>query len=203
MTKETDDMFRTLVALGATAVLTATTMTANPAAARILEHEHFQGTESHIEQEEHGDEFCPNVTFDVLWTGDFSEHVLIKAKGSSPAPYFASNFREQATYTNVENDKSLGISTVFNGRDLQITDNGDGTLTIVFIGTGRTQTYGPDGERLFLDTGQFRASVLIDHNGTPENPEDDVELDFQVVKDTGRNDTAERDFCEDLVTFLG
>jgi hypothetical protein len=54
------------------------------------------------------------------------------------------------------------------------------------------------------DPGQTRFSFDIDYNGTPSDPADDVEIpdSFQVVRDsTGRNDTAGRDFCADLVEF--
>ncbi|HET6665700.1 MAG TPA: hypothetical protein VFG98_00310 [Intrasporangium sp.] len=194
---------RTLAALGATVALATPLIAAAPASARIIEHEHNAEFVSHIEQEEHGDEFCPNVDFPVLFTGDFREHVMVKTKGSSPFPYFSQNFRTEDTYTNTENDKSLRLLTVFNGSAPRITDNGDGTITVVFADKARTHAFGPDGERLFVDTGQFRATLLIDYNGTPTDVEDDIELDFQVVKETGRNDTADRDFCEDLVIFLG
>jgi len=40
--------------------------------------------------------------------------------------------------------------------------------------------------------------------GTPDNRFDDEEIDgtFEIVRgSTGRNDTQDRDFCADLVTF--
>ena len=47
--------------------------------------------------------------------------------------------------------------------------------------------------------GQFRFELLVDHGGTPTDPEDDVELEFQVLKEsTGRSD----DFCEVALAVL-
>ena len=54
------------------------------------------------------------------------------------------------------------------------------------------------------DSGLFRGTILVDHNGTPDDPFDDEEIEnsFVLVKaSTGRNDTQGRDFCEDLVLF--
>jgi len=44
------------------------------------------------------------------------------------------------------------------------------------------------------------AAVLVDHNGTPSDPSDDVFLeDLGVIKpSTGTNGTEGRDFCEDF-----
>jgi len=55
-----------------------------------------------------------------------------------------------------------------------------------------------------VDTGLFRAEVLIDHSGTPSDPYDDEFIGFLGQTAVhGQTDTLERDFCEDLVTFIG
>jgi hypothetical protein len=85
-----------------------------------------------------------------------------------------------------------------------ITDNGDGTITIVTIATGGSRFYDTNGKLVLNDPGQTRFAVDIDYNGTPSDPDDDVEVpdSFRIVRDsTGRNDTAGRDFCADLVEF--
>lgn len=81
-------------------------------------------------------------------------------------------------------------------KDLHVTDNGDGTLTIVVLATGNYTLYGEDGHAIARNAGQVRFEVLIDHNGTPGDPSDDSELDFKVAKEsTGRSDDA----CEAAV----
>lgn len=83
-----------------------------------------------------------------------------------------------------------------------MTDNGDGTLTVLGLSTGLVKNLGPDGELLFIDSGQIRIELLIDHGGTPTDPEDDEILSETVVRPSnGRNDTEGRDFCEDLHLF--
>jgi hypothetical protein len=86
-----------------------------------------------------------------------------------------------------------------------VTDNGDGTLTILVLVAGSQFAYGPDGTRLFLDAGTFRFKFMVDHGGTPTDPFDDVEIEgsFELVKEAGRADTANRDFCEDIHEFIG
>ena len=165
--------------------------------------EHFEFTDSHIEQEEHGDEFCPDVEFLVLFEGEVTGFSFVKTKGSGPFPYFADRFQDTSVYTNLDNGKSLTFMSQGRAADRKIVDNDDGTITISFQFTGRTFVYGPDGARLFVDTGQVRSEFLIDYNGTPANTDDDIFLGETVLRDTGRNDTEGRDFCEDLVTFLG
>lgn len=175
---------------------------AAPASGRVTEHEHVRGVDTHIEQVAHGDDFCPDVPFLVEFSAVFGEHRLERVKGSGSFPHFTSNYQARESYTNVENGKALHLRTSVNGGDRRIVDNGDGTITIHLALTGRTVTYGPDGARLYLETGRFHAVIVIDVNGTPANLEDDTEVSFEVLRDTGRNDTAQQDFCADLVTFL-
>ena len=143
------------------------------------------------------------MEFPVLSEGEVRGFSLVKTKGSGPFPYFADRLQATDVFTNLDNGKSLTQMSQGRAADRKIVDNGDGTITISFQFTGRTFVYGPDGARLFVDSGQFRSEFLIDYNGTPENPDDDIFLGETVLRDTGRNDTADRDFCEDLVTFLG
>jgi hypothetical protein len=117
--------------------------------------------------------------------------------------YFLDTFHGTESLTNVTNDKTFTNVFTQVSKDLKVTDNGDGTLTIVVMSAGMNRYYGPDGF-LFHDSGNFRFELLIDNGGTPTDPSDDFELDFRVVRDlTGRADTAERDFCDDIHEFIG
>jgi hypothetical protein len=83
---------------------------------------------------------------------------------------------------------------------LRITDNGDGTITILVLATGNAVLYGEDGKALARNPGQIRFEILIDTAGTPSDPSDDEFLAFLgVVKgSTGRSD----DFCAAAVPAL-
>ena len=118
--------------------------------------------------------------------------------------YGGGPIRRTDVWTNTLNDKAFTITNRGQARDHKITDNGDGTLTIAIAASGVQKVYGPDGRRLFMDAGTFRFEILIDHGGTPGDPFDDEFItDLGVTANHGREDTAGRDFCEDLVTFIG
>ena len=80
-----------------------------------------------------------------------------------------------------------------------MTDNGDGTLTVVFKATGNAVLYGANGKAIARNPGQVQFELLIDHGGTPNDPSDDVVLSEEQVKgSTGRSD----DFCAAAVPAL-
>ena len=80
-----------------------------------------------------------------------------------------------------------------------MTDNGDGTLTILFLEAGSAAVYGPDGKAIARGAGQERVELLVDNGGTPTDPFDDEVLEESLVKGpTGRAD----DFCAAVVPVL-
>jgi hypothetical protein len=82
----------------------------------------------------------------------------------------------------------------------RVTDNGDGTLTILVLGTGNSTTFGVDARAIARNPGQVRFEFLVDHDGTPTDPSDDELIaDLSLVKgSTGRSD----DFCAAAVPEL-
>jgi hypothetical protein len=87
-----------------------------------------------------------------------------------------------------------------NDKDLRVTDNGDGTLTVLVVATGNAVVYREDGKAIARNPGQTRFEILVDHGGTPTDPSDDEFLAFLgIVKEsTGRTD----DFCAAVVPAL-
>ena len=167
----------------------------------FLEHQHFYVSESVIEQEVFP-EFCAGVVdFPVLHT--WNEKGMIKIALRDGLPYFLTTSRRTDTYTNTLNEKSITITTALTFKDQRIIDNGDGTFTILFKASGVHKSYGPDGTQLFMDTGVSKAEFLFDHGGTPADPSDDTFLSEKIIARHGHADTLGRDFCADLVTFIG
>ncbi len=183
-----------LVGVVAASVLVAG-LTAAPASARILEHLHFNDTGSEPLT------FCTNVDAVLSWDDDV--HLLIKTKRGGQLAYFGVNVHGTATFTNLDTGKTITNVYNFRDRDQLVTDNGDGTLTITASNSGVDKWYGADGTLLFVIAGNFTFQFMVDHGGTPEDPSDDEEIDgsFVVLKETGRDPTAGRDFCEDLLLF--
>ncbi len=136
--------------------------------------------------------------------GDVSGNFLLNLRGSSPFPYFRESVRGTVVYTNLDTGGTFTVVFTNNSRDHTIVDNGDGTITITIFASGGFRAYDQDGKLVLKDPGQLRFAIDVDFNGTPGNPDDDVEVpdSFRIVRpSTGRNDTEGRDFCADLVTF--
>jgi hypothetical protein len=188
---------RLLCAIASTTglVVTALVSSGGPAAAVPLEHEHFRDVGSELV-----DPFCGDLR--VRIDTDIRGSLLIKPQGPDGLIYFLESVHGTVSFTNLATNKVFSNVFTFINKDLEVTDNGDGTLTVLGLSTGVVRNYGPDGKLLFIDSGQIRTELLVDHGGTPTDPEDDVILDETVVRpSTGRNDTEGRDFCEDMHLF--
>ncbi|WP_157155474.1 hypothetical protein [Diaminobutyricimonas sp. LJ205] len=146
--------------------------------------------------------FCGDLT--VRRVVDIDVRASEQARGSEGLIYFAEHFHGSVSWTNVDNGLTLTDVFRVNSKDLRVTDNGDGTLTIIAFATGGAKTYGPDGKLLFRDPGQIRFEVVVNHAGTPTDPSDDIFISERVVKEsTGLNETEDRDFCDDIHEFIG
>ena len=143
------------------------------------------------------EDYCdvPGLTVDVAGVIDI--RVQVSSKGRDGLDYFLQHVTQTETLS--ANGVSIRSVTDFVEKDLHVTDNGDGTLTVLIVATGNEVLYGPDGKAIARNPGQVRLGFLVDDNGTPDDPFDDVVLDRQVVKEsTGRSD----DFCDAAVAAL-
>jgi len=174
-----------VIALGAAA----------PVGAGQFEKGHF-----HDAGEEVFEDFCG---FDeVVHSFDVSGSFL----GVAHQPDGIVRFRDHSigtqAFTNPVTGKSYSEMFIFNGHDKSVTDNGDGTLTIIFQGSGTDSWFDGDGERVLKLAGMFRAELRVDHNGTPSDPTDDGEAEFiRDVKPYQHDPFVGRDFCEDFLLF--
>lgn len=168
---------------------------AAPVGAGQFEKGHF-----HDAGEEVFEDFCgfDEVvhTFDV--SGSFT--------GISHQPDGIVRFRESVhgteSFINPETGRAYTRTFTFNGRDKSVTDNGDGTLTIIFQGSGTDKWHDGDGNLVLRGSGMFRDELRVDHNGTPSDPTDDGEVEFiRTVKPYQHDPFQGRDFCEDFLLF--
>ena len=191
-----------LTALGAAiSALGIAAATAAPGLAQPLEHDHFVDSGSEIAQEA-DPLFCAGVVdFPVLHEWNAKGMVLLVERGDGLI-YGKSAVQATDSWTNTLNGKTVTTTRSGQDRDTQVTDNGDGTLTIEVAVSGVQKAYGPDGERLFIDAGTFGFKILLDTAGTPD-PSDDLTEFLGETGSHGRMDTLNRDFCQDLVTFIG
>jgi hypothetical protein len=145
------------------------------------------------------DDFCEveGLTVEDSFVLDIREKA--GPRGRDRLVYFQSHGRQTEVITNLANDRFVTSSSKVNEKDLRVTNNGDGTLTILILATGNATVYGANGKAIARNPGQIRFELVVDHGGTPNDPDDDVELSFEVVKDsTGRTD----DFCGAVVPAL-
>jgi hypothetical protein len=152
----------------------------------------------HDEFEFVDDNFCDaGLTVEVAVVLDIRVHAV--PHGSDGLVYFLQHGTETDVFTNLENGRTIRAFSRVIEKDLRVTDNGDGTLTVLILATGNGVLYGEDGKAIARNPGQIRIELLIDHGGTPNDPSDDVILAEELVKDsTGRSD----DFCEAAVPAL-
>lgn len=193
-------MYRTAIAAGLAAASALLLVPASAVAAPPVV-EHWTDHVEHIEQVEAGPDWCPDVPFDVLHVEDARGTFRFVRHGDGNY-YGASSLEVRGSWTNVDTGESFSYVHRGSDKDLHVTDNDDGTITIDVASTGVT-TYYDDGAFLFRDAGRFTGSVVIDTNGTPADPDDDEFVAFLGGDQRGRIDTAERDFCADLVEFIG
>jgi hypothetical protein len=135
---------------------------------------------------------------------DVHVNFTFNQRGSSPFPYYRESVHGTAVTTNLDNNGTFTNVFTNNSRDHTIVDNGDGTITITVYASGTSRFYDTNGEFVLKDPGQIRFAFDIDYNGTPGDPNDDVEVpdSFRIVRpSTGNSDLSQRDFCADLVEF--
>jgi len=180
-----------ILALGATAAV----MLAAAASAGQAFRETFHEEETLV-----FNNFCdvPGLTVELAIVRDGSVHAV--PHGPDGLAYFRFHVEQTEVFTNPANEKSVTAVLNVIDKDLRVTDNGDGTLTILILATGNAVLYGEDGKAIARNPGQTRVEILVDHGGTPTLPSDDEFLAFLgVVKDsTGRTD----DFCAAAVPAL-
>jgi hypothetical protein len=181
-----------ILALGVTA---AVTFTAAASAGQI-----FREIFRDEEQSQIITDFCDVSGLTVEFATTADGHVHVVPHGRDGLAYFGAQIRQTEVVTNLANGNSVRSASTFVDKDLLVTDNGDGTLTLLILTTGNAVLYGEDGKVIARNPGQQRVEILIDHGGTPTDPSDDEFLEFLgIVKDsTGRSD----DFCEVAVPLL-
>jgi hypothetical protein len=146
------------------------------------------------------EDFCdvPGLTVESSFVLD--ARIKIGPHGRDRLQYFMEHGVLREKVTNLANGRSVSSVQKVLDKDLRVTDNGDGTLTILVLATGNAVLYGANGKAIARDPGQTRFEILVDHGGTPADPSDDEFLEFLgVVKEsTGRSD----DFCSVAVRAL-
>jgi hypothetical protein len=176
------------------AVFTATVVAvalAAPVAAAPLDRGAYHFEDTFID----GD-FCGAglaVQIEIVVDGRF----MFNKRGTTAA--FNSQEHRRETFTNLGNGNWIYDDYRVLANDLHVTDNGDGTITVLTMATGPFTLYDSSGKPIARNSGQIRDELLLDYNGTLLDPSDDILLGAERVKEsTGTND----DFCAAAVAAL-
>ena len=178
--------------------VTGTVVTAFPAGARPIDKGHFHDVFTDDVYD------CDGIP--AQDSGDVSGNFVFNQRGSSPFPYYRESIHGTVVTTNLETGGTFTNVFSSNSRDHSIVDNGDGTITITVFASGGTRFYDADGDFVLRDPGHVRFAFDVDYNGTPGNPDDDVEVpdSFRIVRpSTGHSDLSGLDFCAVLAEFTG
>jgi hypothetical protein len=136
--------------------------------------------------------FCGVERLTVKETFVADVRVRVVSHGPDGFAYLLEHVRETSVLTNPDGKAVTFVRTGSSGKDLKVTDNGDGTLTTLVRVVGNDVLYGSEGKAIARDPGQSRFEVLSDHSGTPTDPFDDEVIAVErVTESTGRTD----DFC--------
>jgi len=178
-----------MLALAATAAVTFAVAASAAPPIRETIHEEFSFVDG---------DFCgAGLEVEVAVALDF--RVQAAPRGRDGLIYFLQHVSEADVLTNLANGNTVTAVATALDKDLRVTDNGDGTLTVLVLATGNAVVYGEDGKAIARNPGQIRLELIIDHGGTPNDPSDDEVLSEELVKgSTGRTD----DFCEAVVPAL-
>jgi len=105
---------------------------------------HEEGTRVH-------QDFCGSAGLTV------SDEFVIDGKlravphGPDRLEYFLDTRKETSIVTNLANRQVVTFVLTVTAKDLKVTDNGDGTLTIIALFTGNVVLYGHDGKAIGRD----------------------------------------------------
>ena len=145
-------------------------------------------------------DFCGAISVTFHDVGHGITHVRLNAAGF---PLFSGTGAGTTTLTDGDGE-TITIRHAGHFRDLSVTDNGDGTVTVITENTGVPEKLvGDDGSMLLKDVGRIVFFSVINYNGTPSNTDDDVFVSGGIVDVSGPHPDAESDFARFCEVTLG
>ena len=154
----------------------------------------FKATD-HVEETDVFENFCDaGITVDYTLVFDLAFQFVPHGDGLW---YYVGHGRMVETFTNADGDTVTSTANVTE-KDQELTDNGDGTFTVISLSTGNATVYGPNGKAIARNPGQTRFELVFAIHD-PDDVTDDELLSRTLVKgSTGRSD----DFCAAVVSAL-
>jgi hypothetical protein len=119
-------------------------------------------------------------------------------------PLFKGTFHQTTTFT-AANGKAVIAFSDGMSKDFQVVDNGDGTITVYTALDGQPNVLrAPTGQALVRARGRLVVATLLDYNGTPSDPDDDIFISDEIVFNAGSHPFAEGTLngCDLIVPVL-
>jgi hypothetical protein len=157
------------------------------------EWETFHNEASFVEEDACG---VSGFTLEQTLVSDGRERVT--ERGPDGLPYYEAHEQVARTATNVATGEPVTQMITVRFTVVDVTDNGDGTSTIVSQRPTRV-VYLKDGEVIARGATFVRFEALVDNGGTPTDPSDDEFLGEEVIKDVGNS----ADFCATIIEAIG
>ena len=159
----------------------------------------------HIRFDEQGSNVVTDFCGDLSVRDEFHDQGVIvgRTTGADRLPRYTQTHHGGTTITNLATGRAFTVTWNYNNQEVKVTDNGDGTISILTQVPGPERTYGPDGTLLFTSGGTFRYLTILDHGGTPSDPTDDTFVSDEVVSSNGGKRQPDFDFCEQFRTLTG
>jgi hypothetical protein len=106
-------------------------------------------------------------------------------------PLFKGTVHQTVTWT-AANGKFVTASGDGMTKDFRVVDHGDGTITVYTALDGQPNVLrAATGAALVRARGRLVVATLLDYNGTPGDPDDDVFLSSEIVFNAGSHPFAE------------
>ena len=194
---------RTRRTLAAACGAALATVVVSPAAAQaaepVLDNSHFRVGYEHVEQEI-GE--CLDVAFPIHHAGRSNAVIQLRTRGTSGPAYFSLRYNTDDVYTNLDTGESFTAREVVREADTRVTENADGTLTIVYSAVATTTVHTPSGALLGVDAGRVTGTVVLDLMD-PEDPEDDIVISEELSDHVGVSGLGGFDLCSVAESLLG
>ena len=107
------------------------------------------------------------------------------------------------TITNLATGRAFTFVWNYLEQDIKVTENGDGTISILSQVPGPETIYGPDGHMVSTSGGTMRVLTVIDFAGTPLDPSDDQFVSQELVSENGGKPQPDISYCDSFHTLTG
>lgn len=178
----------------ATALIAASAGIPMPAQAQPIEQGRYHEIGSFVLED-----LCDDLRIHVEF--DDTGHVLARITGQDDTVRYTVTGHVRSTWTNLETGRAMTFKASHVEQDLRVSDNGDGTISLLTHHLNAERAYGPDGRLAYVEPGVTEVLVILDYNGTLTDPSDDIFVSETFLAHHGGKPGTERDFCADFRTL--